>query len=107
MESGHMDEDRDGRLTRKDRDYLEGLRQVARFSWLIYLFVAVLLFNLGAAAYFAKAIYYQRDIIIWQSVSQCITLLFFIIIFREKLIAHRVISRLMNNKDEYDEDGED
>jgi len=83
------------RLTKKDGRYIQGLRSVAKFSWLMYIFAVLLLVQLGATVYFFRAILYDREIVVWQSISQCLALLFIIILFREKLVAHRVIEKLI------------
>lgn len=82
-------------LSEKDGRYIRGLRSVARFGWLIYFFIILLAAQVAATAYFVRAIYYGREIIIWQSLTECLALLFMILLFREKLVAHRVIEKLI------------
>jgi len=91
-------------LSARDSRYIQGLRSVARFGWLVYFFVFILALQVGFTAYFVKAIFFDREVIIWQSLSQCISLLFIIILFREKLVAHRVIEKLLGRYSGSDRD---
>jgi len=102
-----MARNEDDTLNEKDNRYIQGLRSVARFGWLIYFFVILLVLQVVATVYFVRAIFYGREIIIWQSLTECLALLFIVILFREKLVAHRVIEKLIRKASQTSEVRED